>query len=112
MSELVGRLVRRAEILAELGARELSDEARKKTAWQIESAAVMLHAATDNIQAAAEITRLQKGLDTAREDALEEAAKVADEKAQHWDSPRGHEREALLDAADAIRNLKDKEVAG
>lgn len=34
----------------------------------------------------------------------EACAKVAEEKAQHWDSPRGYEREAIFQAVDAIRN--------
>lgn len=56
-------------------------------------------------EAAAEITLLQKELETAREDALEEAAKVAEDKGQHWDAMRGYESSACFDVADAIRAL-------
>lgn len=80
-------------------------------------------------QAAAEITRLQKELDTAREDALEEAAKVAESEPElDGDPPRevmdamiaigpiGNARASVratkLNIAKRIRSLKDKEVAG
>lgn len=73
-----------------------------KDGWQSKETAGL--AFLEIVKLRAEITRLQKELETAREDALEEAAKVADGYVgMGW---RGDELPA------AIRALKDKEVAG
>jgi len=63
---------------------------------------------------AAEITRLQKELETAREGALEEAAKVANRKWQEYQGPFGSQAASACgyEIETAIRALKDKEVAG
>jgi len=65
-------------------------------------------------EAAAELTRLQKELETAREDALEEAAKVANRKWQEYQGPFGSQAASACgyEIETAIRALKDKEVAG
>lgn len=57
----------------------------------------------------AEITRLQKELDTARADALEEAAKYHDSLAT---IASGYIARQHKQHASRIRALKDKEVAG
>ena len=76
------------------------------------------------MEAAAEITRLQKELETAREDALEEAAAIFDarndkitelmEREYHQVVKDSCVSAILRNATDAaaIRALKDKEVAG
>jgi hypothetical protein len=57
MTDIVERLIRRAEILEALG--DTNDDGRRRKAWQIESTASMRQAATDNKQAAFEITNLR-----------------------------------------------------
>lgn len=61
--------------------------------------------ASDLREAAAELTRLQKELETAREDALEEAA-------QHFASDGAYGAWHSQRVASELRRLKDKEVAG
>lgn len=67
-------------------------------------------------QAADEITRLRQLLSEAekreseaRAAALEEAAKVAEDKAQAWSTSKGGEIDACLDTAAAIRALQSEE---
>lgn len=80
---------------------------------QIEAGNNVISAAVEISELRAEITRLQKALDTARKDALEEAAKVAEQLPMlRAVSPVHVKSTSPQDVADFIRALKDKEVAG
>ena len=111
----------------------LVERLRNHANWYISCACgnVPEEAATE-LEAAAEITRLQQELETARADALEEAARLVEEDVTNsildtfvvngatLTNTKGHDTfmstarvtELLQKRAKAVRALKDKEVAG
>jgi hypothetical protein len=108
--EIVERLRRRSEEME-----ALSDPVQEKStlAWQVYAQTLLAKAATDNVSAASEITRLTRERDEARAKAIEEAARYHDDlEAQHeaahrWTESDHHmmmEREHRRHAA-AIRKL-------
>lgn len=68
--------------------------------------------ATDQLRAAIlslSLSEAEKRESEARAAALEEAAKVAEDKAQAWSTSKGGEIDACLDTAAAIRALQSEE---
>ncbi|HEX5935890.1 MAG TPA: hypothetical protein VFY63_17150 [Pseudorhizobium sp.] len=92
MSDILGQLRRVAYVMF-------------KDGWQSKEVAPL--AGMEIISLRADITRLQKELDTAREDALEEAAAEVDRVTREL----GYMPNCTYTCA-SIRALKDKEVAG
>lgn len=106
-------LTREQKLSGLTGVTDIVDLLSKVNLVQYKTGWTSKHLAADAIR---EITRLrqllseaQKREREARAAALEEAAKVAEDKAQAWSTSKGGEIDACLDTAAAIRALQSEE---